>query len=292
MQQQGLALFSRRARQRREELLGHPMYRELATLEDLRRFMESHVFAVWDFMSLLKRLQQQLTCVKVPWVPPPSQRVSRFINQLVLDEESDEDGRGGYASHFDIYRRAMREVGADTLHIDAVVRSIQHTGTWRPELIPEPARSFVRCTFELLERGQAHEVAAAFAFGREDAIPEMFRALIAALDRHDPDLLAHVRHYLERHIGMDEAEHTPLALAMLEELCGADEGKWREASRAVDAAVAARLELWDGIHARVARQHVRRHGEAGARQPIEIGSPGVEATSSPARLSSRASRAP
>lgn len=257
MNQRGLSLFSQRARQRREELVQHPMYRELETLEDLRRFMESHVFAVWDFMSLLKRLQQLLTTVSLPWVPPPSRRVSRFINQLVLDEESDADGQGGYASHFEIYRNAMREVGAETLYIDAVVRSVQHAGTWRPDLIPEPARSFVRATFGVIERGKPHEVAAAFAFGREDAIPDMFRALIASLDRQNPGQLAQLRYYLERHIGIDEVEHTPLAMAMLEELCGGDELKWREAAHAVDAAVAARVALWDGIHVRVTRQRAR-----------------------------------
>jgi hypothetical protein len=256
MNQQGLAQFSQRARECREELVAHPMYRELHTLDDLRRFMESHVFAVWDFMSLLKRLQQLLTTVTLPWVPPASRRVSRFINQLVLDEESDADGQGGYASHFEIYRRAMHEVGAETLHIDAVVRGIEHARTWRPDLIPEPARSFVRSTFALLERGQAHEVAAAFAFGREDAIPAMFRALIAALDGQNPGL-SHIRYYLERHIGIDEQEHTPMALAMVEELCGDDEVKWRAASRAVDAAVAARLALWDGIQVRVGRQRTQ-----------------------------------
>jgi hypothetical protein len=265
MDQYGLAQFALRARQRREELVAHPMYRELHSLDDLRRFMETHVFAVWDFMSLLKRLQQLLTTVTLPWVPPRSSRVSRFINQLVLDEESDADGLGNYASHFEIYRRAMQEVGADTLYIDAVVRSIEHTGSWRPELIPEPARSFVRSTFALLERGQAHEVAAAFAFGREDAIPDMFRALIAALDRQNPGLLVHVRYYLERHIGIDEQEHTPMAQAMVEELCGCDELKWREATRAVDGAVAARLALWDGIQVRVGRN--RSHTRLIAQRP-------------------------
>jgi len=250
----GQAQFSQRARERRAELVAHPMYRQLLTLDDLRRFMESHVFAVWDFMSLLKRLQQLLTTVTVPWVPALSPRVSRFINQLVLDEESDSDGLGSYASHFEIYRRSMLEVGADTLHIDAVVRSIQNVGSWRPELVPEPARSFVRSTFGLLERGQAHEVAAAFAFGREDAIPDMFRALIAALDHQNPGLLKHIRYYLERHIGVDETEHTPMAKAMLAELCGDDEQRWLEATLALDDAVEARLGLWDGILVRVSRQ--------------------------------------
>ena len=35
-------------------LVGHPIYRQLEGLGALHLFMEHHVFAVWDFMSLLK----------------------------------------------------------------------------------------------------------------------------------------------------------------------------------------------------------------------------------------------
>jgi hypothetical protein len=260
MKRFGLSQFSAIAVKRREDLAAHALYRELDTLEDLRRFMESHVFALWDFMSLLKRLQQAFTCVTLPWVPPLSPRVARIVNQAVTNEESGVDATGAYASRFQVYHRLMRDIGADTTHIDAVIANVEQGGGFRAELTPEPARSFVSNTFRLLERGKVHEIAAAFAFGREDSLPDGFHELLEALDATQPGLHDKARYFLDGQIGGGDAEHTPLALAMLHDLCGDDAEKWRDAAVAVDSAVAARLSLWDGIHARIrrARSGVRR----------------------------------
>src|ERR1700676_3572790 len=102
----------------RAGLLDHPVYAEVASVTDLRRFMEDHVFAVWDFMSLLKRLQQDMTCVKVPWLPADNTRAARLINDIVIGEETDVDPDGLYISHLELYLRAMKDVGANTLQFD------------------------------------------------------------------------------------------------------------------------------------------------------------------------------
>src|SRR6202041_3773808 len=102
----------------RSQLLDHPVYAEVASVEDLRRFMEDHVFAVWDFMSLLKRLQQDLTCKRVPWFPADNARAARLINDIVIGKETDVDPDGSYVSHLELYLRAMADVGASTRQFD------------------------------------------------------------------------------------------------------------------------------------------------------------------------------
>src|SRR6202007_1906124 len=104
----------------RAGLLDHPVYAEVASVSDLRRFMEDHVFAVWDFMSLLKRVQQDLTCTKVPWFPADNARAARLINDIVIGEETDVDPDGSYVSHLDLYLRAMEDGGASTRQFDTL----------------------------------------------------------------------------------------------------------------------------------------------------------------------------
>ena len=91
----------------RERLIRHPIYGLVNTPERMRLFMQTHIWAVWDFQSLLKSVQQQLSCVTVPWVPTPDPEARRLINEIVLDEESDELPNGSFASHFELYLRSM-----------------------------------------------------------------------------------------------------------------------------------------------------------------------------------------
>ena len=103
-----------RLNQKKAELSAHPIFSEIHSLSVLQRFMESHVFAVWDFMSLTKRLQQELTCTRLPWLPPRDPHAARLINEIVLGEESDDRLDAGHYSHFELYLDAMREIGAST----------------------------------------------------------------------------------------------------------------------------------------------------------------------------------
>jgi len=94
----------------REKLLAHPMYAEVNSLQRLQAFMQMHVFAVWDFMSLVKRLQNELTCSRLPWTPPGRAQIARFANEVVLGEESDLGPDGRPVSHFELYLRPWKKL--------------------------------------------------------------------------------------------------------------------------------------------------------------------------------------
>src|ERR1700733_6225837 len=186
----------------RAGLLEHPVYAEVASLTDLRRFMEDHVFAVWDFMSLVKRLQRDLTCTKVPWFPAANARAGRLINDIVIGEETDVDPDGSYVSHLDLYLRAMADVGASTRQFETF-RSLARVGTSVEgglvrTGVPPHVRSFVAHTMTLAQSGSTEEVVAAFFYGREDIIPEMFSRLQKTLAgaRYDNASLRHFIYYI------------------------------------------------------------------------------------------------
>ncbi|WP_413760900.1 DUF3050 domain-containing protein [Streptomyces sp. MMBL 11-3] len=245
---QGLTALREAIEPVRRQVVGHEIYRELNSLERVRTFQERHVFAVWDFMSLLKCLQRQLTCVDLPWVPSGPTASRRLINEIVLVEESDELGEG-YISHFELYLDGMARAGADTGPVDRFLRLLG-TGTGVAEAakaahIPSAAAEFMAVSWHIIEDAPVHCQAAAFAFGREDLIPEMFEQVIRIEDA--ANRLTVFKDYLARHIEVDGEQHTPMAMQMLIDLCGDDQERWTQCADTVRRALSARVALWDGI---------------------------------------------
>ncbi|MCB1754480.1 MAG: DUF3050 domain-containing protein [Gammaproteobacteria bacterium] len=228
----------------------HPVYEAVATVEDLQCFMEHHVYSVWDFMSLIKYLQSIIAPTSYPWRPVGEGSVRRFINELVLEEESDETNvEGEFSSHFELYHRAMKEIGADTAPSEAFLAMVGTSGVeeaLQHPHVPAPSRDFTTRTFEFIQSDKPHQVAAALALGREHIIPCMFRSILQQTGVTDKE--APIFHfYLNRHIHLDEDFHAPLSLKLLNGLCGGDESKIEEAVEAARSAVEARLAFWDGV---------------------------------------------
>lgn len=246
------ALVERHIQPLRARLLEHRVYGMMTHARAMRIFMQYHCFAVWDFMALLKRLQQKLTCVEVPWRTPDNMFAARMVNEIVVAEETDhKQDHSGFISHFDMYVDAMAEVGAETDTLRRFTDLIQEGMEWRRALtragVPAAAAAFVTRTLEVCEDHPAYEVASYFLFGRENLIPDMFRKIIEGIAAGEGLEIGAFRYYMDRHIGIDEEEHGPASQRMMRALCGTDDARWRLVLRAAEEALLARIGLWDGI---------------------------------------------
>jgi hypothetical protein len=235
----------------RNKITAHPLYNRLQSLDDLRIFASHHVFAVWDFMSLLKSLQQQLTCTEVPWRPVGNASTRFLINEIVTGEESDVDPDGKRCSHFELYLAAMKEMGANTAAIEQLLHLLSQGVPVREALrqleLPSAILDVCKFTFDVIEHAPAHVQAAVFTYGREDLIPDMFHELVQQHKQQHPDKLNTFTYYLERHIEVDGDHHSHLAKEMVTNLCGADESKWEEARLFAERSLEMRYQLWEGV---------------------------------------------
>lgn len=236
----------------RQEIINHKVYSIIKDLEDLKVFMSFHVYAVWDFMSLLKTLQNNLTCTSVPWFPKGTAESRYLINEIVVGEEADVDLNGQRKSHFEIYLDAMRQCGADTTPIETFITELQQTGDFKTAFdkshTAAEAKDFVDFTFQIIESKKDYLQSAIFTFGREDLIPGMFISIINDIHKNFPDSVAIFKYYLERHIEVDGDHHSHFALQMTANLCGTNEQFWAEAEAATIASLQKRIKLWDGVY--------------------------------------------
>ncbi|TXH69407.1 MAG: DUF3050 domain-containing protein [Lysobacteraceae bacterium] len=236
----------------RAGLESHPVFEQITDIEALREFMQVHVYAVWDFMSLTKRLQRDLTCVTLPWLPPADPVAARLINEITLAEESDVDANGHPASHLDLYLTAMDDVGASTASFRVFLSRLSAGGDVETALeaadAPQFVRNFVMNTIDTALHASTLTVMASFFYGRENVIPMMFQSL---LDRWglSSDQAPGFVYYLQRHIELDGDSHGPAANELVQESLRREPHRLEETRESARLAMSARHALWDGTEA-------------------------------------------
>ena len=244
-----------RIQSQKEQLLNHALYEKVRSIDDLQNFLENHIYAVWDFMSLLKALQNKLTCTTTPWLPIGNPEIRYLINEIVVAEETDLALDGSRQSHFEMYLDAMQECGANTDAILAFLENVKITqnifvSIKQSKLHPD-VKAFLDFTFRVIEEGKPHKIAAAFTFGREDLIPSMFTEILKNFQTNFPETkLDKLVYYFERHIELDADEHGPMAMQMITELCDT-ETKWKEVEEVSILALEKRIGLWNAIEEQI-----------------------------------------
>ncbi|MGC4040575.1 MAG: DUF3050 domain-containing protein [Flavobacterium sp.] len=251
-----ISIINTKIQPQKDILLKHPLYEKVKTIEDLHQFLESHVYAVWDFMSLLKALQNKLTCTATPWFASANPETRYLINEIVLAEESDLTLDGKRLSHFEMYVDAMKGCGAQTSELEHFLKDVADTKNIfvaiRHSSLHPKIKEFLEFTFHVIEEGKAHKIAAAFTFGREDLIPNMFTEILKNFQNNFPETdLSKLIYYFERHIELDADEHGPMAMQMITELCQDEEHKWKDVEEISVLALEKRIGLWDAIEEKI-----------------------------------------
>ncbi len=235
----------------KKQLVSHKVYEKINNVDSLKIFMENHVYAVWDFMSLLKSLQLHLTTVKIPWTPTKDSNAARFINEIVLEEETDIGNSNISSSHYEIYIDAMEEIKANTSKIESLLEKIKEKKSITQSLdeidAKLPIKNFMQFTFDTIATNEPHKIASVFTFGREDLIPNMFIQIVKNINKEKNVSANKLIYYLERHIELDGDDHGPIALKMISNLCGNNKKKWDDVIAYSKKAIKERIKLWDHI---------------------------------------------
>lgn len=233
-----------------EQLVNHSIYSKLQDIENLKIFMKYHVYAVFDFMSLLKSLQNKIAPANNIWTPSPfPPRVVRFINEITIAEESDEMLDGRYLSHFEMYLKAMEELNIETTNIKDFIQHYLKSGSFDFEMLPVQVKGFVAHNLNTALSGDVEEVLGSFLFGREKLIPEIFTPILNSI-QNEVGKESLTSYYFQRHIDIDGEDHGPMAKYCFETLCD-NTIKRERALQSAEKALIKRLELWDEIYSEI-----------------------------------------
>ncbi len=224
-----------------QELIEHVVYKDLMNIHNLRIFMGYHVFAVWDYMTLLKGLQRHITCTRVPWKPSTyPKELIRLINSMVLEEESDLDQNDQACDHFSLYVRAMEEMNADSKPIKSFLKNLD------TDILSTPLKECMQFSINIAQNYPLHILAGVFYFGREQLIPRIFKPYLEGVTSYPAGTLTPtLSYYLRRHMDLDGNQQVARIMKLLDVACMDSPKAYQEALSYGIQACLLRKKLWD-----------------------------------------------
>jgi len=237
----------------------HPLFKNNLNENELKLFMEAHVFAVWGFMSLLKKIQKKITPQNIPWMPNINTKngLANFVNEIILGEESDYIDGIGYISHFEIYLLAMKNINANTNELKKFMKLMNNSNNIVSNLnkinIHKEVKDFLKHDLRIATSGSLAQLVGVFTLGREKVIPNMFKYILQSLN--DDEKIEYLKSYLERHISVDGERHGPLSLSLLNSVCNNPKSMCTAYSSAVTS-LELRIKVWDRVYRQIRFENV------------------------------------
>ncbi len=242
----------------KHKIITHPLFAKKLERKQVCIFMESHIFAVWGFMSILKSLQKKITPSNLPWIPNENTKngLVNFINEIILCEESDYIEGIGFISHFEIYLMAMKNMGASSDQLYRLTSRITDKGYDEKYLdyvnTTDEVKNFLKYDLDISMNGTLPEIVGAFTLGREKVIPNMFSYILPAIEESSSS--HHLITYLKRHIDIDGDRHGPLSMKLLDVSCNKEQLNlaYAAAIKSLDL----RLLVWDKVYSDIGVENI------------------------------------
>ena len=247
---ENLEIYKKELSQLKKSIRKHTLFSNKLTNRQIAIFMESHIYSVWGFMSLLKSLQYGLSSNNLPWIPTSNTTngLVNFINEIVLSEESEYIKGVGFTSHFEIYLLAMKKIGAKANEIKKLIKNIEKNKKYKDAIldikINKEVKDFLDFDIKTSQSNSLPKIIGGFTLAREQVIPNMFEYIIPAIK--DKKSAKYFITYLKRHITIDGDRHGPLATRLLKIICTSNNDMCIAYKSGIKS-LRLRLKVWDKV---------------------------------------------
>ena len=247
---ENLEIYKKELNQLKKSIRKHSLFSNKLTNRQIAIFMESHIYSVWGFMSLLKSLQYGLSSNNLPWIPTSNTTngLINFINEIVLSEESEYIKGIGFTSHFEIYLLAMKKIGAKANEIKKLIKNIEKNKKYKDAIldikINKEVKDFLDFDIKTSQSNSLPKIIGGFTLAREQVIPNMFEYIIPAIK--DKKSAKYFITYLKRHITIDGDRHGPLATRLLKTICTSNNDMCIAYKSGIKS-LKLRLKVWDKV---------------------------------------------